>query len=70
MVILVFVAVLQHPESQHVLVGDNAIFSCRIRFAQLSIRWEELFSNGARKTFLSQDEGNGVYVHEVRTSVE
>ena len=63
----IFVAVLQHPESQHVLVGGNATFSCRIRHAQSSIRWEELFSDGTIKT-LSQDEGNGVYVREDRTS--
>ena len=64
----IFVAVLQHPESQHVLIGGNATFSCRIRYAQSSIRWEELFSDGAIKTSLSQDEGNGVYVREDRTS--
>ena len=64
----VFIAVLEDPESQHVLVGGNATFSCRILFAQSSICWEELFSNGTRKTVLSQDEENGVYVHEDRTS--
>ena len=61
---IVFISVLQHPQSQNVLIGSNATFMCRIRFAESSISWEELLSSGV--TPLTQDEGNGVYIHTVQ----
>ena len=67
--IIVFIAVLQNPESQNVLVGSNATVSCRSRLI-CNIRWEELPPGANEVTLLSQDEGNGVYIREIRTSVE
>ena len=64
------IAVRQHPESQHVLNGRNATFSCRIRHTQSDISWEELFPNGTRKTLLIKDEGTGVDIYENETPSE
>ena len=61
---------LQHPQSQHVLIGSNATFSCKIRHATSNISWEEIFPSGSRKALLTQDEGNGIYIHESWTSAE
>ena len=36
---------LQHPESQHVVVGDNANFSCTIRHVT-DVTWYAFFPNG------------------------
>lgn len=70
LIIYVLIAVLQHPESQHVVVGSNATFSCRFRYSQSHIRWEEIFPNGMTKAQLTQDGGTGVYIHEISTSVQ
>ena len=65
---IVCIAVLQHPESQNVLVGSNATFLCGIRFNHSSISWKELSPGANELTPLSQDEGNGVYIHEIQIS--
>ena len=65
-----FIAVLQDPEPQNVLIGSNATFLCRIRFNQSKIIWEQISPGSNKVTQLSQDEGNGVYIYEIRTSVE
>ena len=65
-----FIAVLQHPELQNVLVESNATFLCGIRFNKTCIIWEELSPGANEVTQLSHNERNSVYIHEIQTSIE
>ena len=52
----IFIAVLQHPESQYTLIGSNATFSCRMRYLHSFIIWEATFPNGSRDPRLNSYE--------------
>lgn len=53
---------LQHPESQYILIGSNATFSCRMSFLHSFISWEATVHNRGRDLQLNLHERADVYV--------
>lgn len=59
-----YVVFIQQPETQHVMVGNNATFSCEV--AAVNIEWRAQFPNETIKKFTNEIEN--VYLCEKRPS--